>query len=164
MVRSASQRRLDDLLARHSLGQQADSNPAPHLICIPAVTFAALGLLFAMNFGISLIAIAAAILYYSRFGERIAAPLGAILLAMLAVWMTLSMLLMPAHHLVAAALSILLAASAAEFFFQIRVGRAKPPGWYRQYLLAGPVYCLVTLREKLQLRKAFAQAPGFDPN
>jgi hypothetical protein len=156
----AAHPRLDDLVQRYASEQQAGDQTALHWICIAAVIFSILGMFFVINFGLSLIAIAVAIVYYARFGERIAAPLGALLLGMLAIWM----MLMPAHHLVASSLCIFLAALTAEFSGQIRAGQAKPLSRYKQYLLAGPVYGLVMFREKLALREKLAETPGFDPN
>jgi len=160
MHRRASNRRLDDLVQQYASEQQARDNAVVHWICVLAVMFSGLGMLFAINFGISLIAIALAIVYYSRFGERIAATLGAMLLFMLAVWM----MLMPAHHLVASSLCIFLAVLAFEFSGQIRFGQVNPLRRYRHYRLAGLVYGLVVLRQKLALKEKFAETPGLDPN
>ncbi len=156
----ASNRRLVDLVQQFSDERLGLDNTVPHWIGILAVMFAALGMLFALNIGISLIAIAVAIVYYSRFGERIAAPLGAMLLCMLAIWM----MVMPAHHLAASSLCIFLAALGPEIYSRLRFGHAKPLGRTWRYFLDGPVYGLVMLMKKLALKEKLAETNGYDQN
>jgi hypothetical protein len=135
--------RLNQLVRRYGQSQRDPADRIMHWVYLPAIVFAALGMLFAANFGIALIAIATAILYYSQYGQRVAAQLGGALLAMLLVWT----LLMPAHYTIITSLGILAAALIGQFATRPRVGRPKATlASCRQYLLAGPVYALVLIR------------------
>jgi hypothetical protein len=128
--------RLNQLVRRYGQSQRDPADRIMHWVYLPAILFAA-------NFGIALIAIATAILYYSQYGQRVAAQLGGALLAMLLVWT----LLMPAHYTIITSLGILAAALIGQFATRPRVGRPKATlASCRQYLLAGPVYALVLIR------------------
>jgi hypothetical protein len=114
-----------------------------HWVYLPAIVFSVLGILFAINFGVALIAIALAILYYSQYGQLVAAQLGAALLAMLAAWM----LVMPAHYVVAASLGIFVLALAGQWSGRVRAGGPEPSfSAWKHFLLAGPVYALALIR------------------
>ncbi len=145
--------KLSSALAEYGRHHKNARNKRIHLLCIPAIVFSVIGLLFAVNFGIVLIAIAAAILYYSRFGQRTAIQMGAILIVMLGLWMTL----MPSYHLVLVALSIFVLAWTGQFAGHIYEG--SKPSFFEdiQSLLIGPVYVLAELKAK------FARDPGRHP-
>jgi len=146
MSDSFSNARLDALLLRHQPNPPGRETEFLPLVSIPAIMFAILGMLFAINFGISLIAIAAAILYYYRFGYPIAAGMAAVLLVMLAVWM----MVMPAHHLVAASFGIFLAAIAAQIFGGVHAAGGRSSRiWVPRQILSAPVYAMVMFRERL---------------
>lgn len=123
-------------------------DPLSCWLFLPAILFALLGLLFILNFGVALIGIAAAILYYGRSGLGIAAALGVLLLAMLGIWM----MLMPVHHLPAAVGAIALAAVGGRLYGQLRAGEKPSLAEWRQYLLAGPAEALALLRERITSR------------
>ncbi len=146
MSDSISNAKLDALVAQYRPDPAARDVALLHLACVPAIMFSLLGMLFAINFGVSLIAVALTILYYYRFGHALAAVMGAALLAMLAVWM----MLMPAHHLVAESIGIFLAALAGE---RTGSGNASRSGrsltWCGRRILAAPAYTLVMLRNRL---------------
>jgi uncharacterized membrane protein YGL010W len=143
MNRGLSNSKRDRLLAGYAHGGQDPEHRFMHWVYLPAIVFSALGMLFAINFGIALIAIALAILYYSQYGQLVAAQLGAALLAMLAIWM----LVMPAHYLVIASLGIFLLALASQCSGRVRAGGPKRSftAW-KHFLLAGPVYALAIIR------------------
>lgn len=152
--------RLEALIRQYPHDPWLRDDKLMHWVYLPAILFAVLGMLFILNLGIALIAVAVAILYYSRYGQGVAAQLGAVLLAMLGAWM----MLMPVHHLAAASLGIFLFALAGRFFGQRRARGVRPiPGW-KQYLLAGPVLALAMFREKLAVREALAERSGLDAN
>jgi uncharacterized membrane protein YGL010W len=158
MTSSSANARLDDLIRRYADRQQDQEHAPMRRICIAAILFSALGILFAINFGLSLIAVAIAILYYTRFGQRVAAEMGAMFLLMLAAWMILSIIFMPAHHLLAASFGMLILALAGWFFGPIndRQGKLSLSGFGRD-LQDGPIYLLVMIRERL------VKNPRLDP-
>jgi uncharacterized membrane protein YGL010W len=146
MSDSFSNARLDTLLRQYTPGPGEQDSHFLHWVCIPAILFAVLGMLFAINFGIALIAIAAAILFYYRFGYRVAAGMAGLLLGMLVVWI----MVMPSHHLVAASIGIFLAALAGQILGGMHAALGKNRlAWHRQ-VVAGPVYAMVMLRRSLQ--------------
>jgi hypothetical protein len=146
MIQRPGHARLYALLRQYVARRRSEGWEFTYLICLPAVLFSVLGMLVAINFGISLIAIAIAILHYCQFGQQIGAGLGAVLLLMLAIWL----LVMPAHHLVAASLAISLIALTGAFFSRFSAGYARLGSFgYRQSLIAGPVYALLLFRAKM---------------
>lgn len=137
--------KVDALIDHYASSHRNHRNEVIHCVCVPAILFAAVGLLFALNFGVTLLAIAAAILYYNRLSPGAALQMGVILLLMLAVWM----LVMPAHHILVLALGIFALGWIGQFIGH-RYEGAKPAFLEDlQYLLIGPLFVLAVLKEKL---------------
>jgi uncharacterized membrane protein YGL010W len=153
MTSTSSDLKLAAVLAEYGRHHQNPRNKLIHCICVPAILFAVVGLLVSLNFGVTLIAIAAAILYYNRFGARTAMQMGAVLIVMLVAWFAF----MPAHHLALIAFGIFILAWTGQFAGHILEG-AKPSFLEDiQYLFVGPLYVLAELKEKR------TRNPRFDP-
>jgi uncharacterized membrane protein YGL010W len=145
--------KLDALINHYASSHRNRRNEIIHCVCVPAILFAVVGLLLGLNFGVTLLAVAAAILYYNRLSQVAALQMGVLLLFMLAVWM----MVMPAHHIVALALSIYVLGWIGQFIGH-RYEGAKPAFLEDlQYLLIGPLFVLSVLRKKLFLN------PRLDP-
>jgi uncharacterized membrane protein YGL010W len=142
---SSSSDKLAAALAAYGRHHQNPRNRLIHCICVPAIVFSVIGLLVAINFGITLIVIAAAILYYNRFGQRVALQMGAALILMLVVWVVV----MPSHHLVLVALAIFILAWTGQAVGHIQEG--SKPSFFEdiQYLLIGPLFVLAELKARL---------------
>jgi len=142
---SLSSDKLATALAEYGRHHQDPRNRLIHCICVPAIVFSVTGLLVAMNFGVTLIVIAAAILYYNRFGRRVALQMGAGLILMLVVWLAL----MPSHHLVLVALAIFILGWTGQAVGHIQEG--SKPSFFEdiQSLLIGPIFVLAELKERL---------------
>jgi uncharacterized membrane protein YGL010W len=140
-------------IAEYGKLHQNRPNKLIHCICVTAIVFSIIGLLVAINFGITLIALAAAILYYNQFGQRTAIQMGAVLILMLVIWVSV----MPSHHLVLIALGIFILAGTGQAVGQIYQGSKPFFVENLQYLLIGPLYVLAELKGKL------ARNPRLDP-
>jgi uncharacterized membrane protein YGL010W len=144
---SSSSDKLAATLAAYGRHHQNPRNRLIHCLCVPAILFSLTGLLVAINFGITLIVLAGAILYYHRFGRKAAMQMGAVLILMLVVWLAV----MPSHHLVLVALAIFILACTGEAIGNIRQG--SKPAFFAdiQYLFIGPLFVLSEL-ERGRLR------------
>jgi uncharacterized membrane protein YGL010W len=153
MTPTASDLKLAAVLAEYARHHQNPRNRLIHYICVPAIVFSVIGILVSINFGVTLIAIATAILYYNRFGAKAAIRMGAVLIVMLMVWVTC----MPSHHLASIALGIFVLAWTGQFAGHILEG--SKPSFLEdlQYLFIGPLYVLAELKEKL------TRGPRLDP-
>jgi uncharacterized membrane protein YGL010W len=142
---SLSSDKLAAALAEYGRHHQNPRNRLIHCICVPAIVFSLTGLLVAINFGVTLIVIAAAIVYYNQFGRRAALQMGAVLILMLVVWLAL----MPSHHLVLVALAIFILGCTGQAVGHIQEG--SKPSFFEdiQYLLIGPLFVLAELKERL---------------
>jgi uncharacterized membrane protein YGL010W len=146
MSSTTTNTKLDALISHYASSHQEHRNEIIHCICVPAILFSVIGLLFALNFGLTLIAIAAAILYYNRLGHKAAVQMAVVMILMLLVWM----LVMPAHHIVLAAAGIFVVAWIGQFIGHAYEG-AKPSFTEDlQYLLIGPLFVLDVLKAKLR--------------
>jgi uncharacterized membrane protein YGL010W len=153
MTPSPSELKLAAVLAEYARHHQNPRNRFFHFICVPAIVFSVIGILVSINFGVTLIATAAAILYYNRFGPKAAMQMGAVLIVMLLAWVTV----MPSHHLALVAIGIFVLAWTGQFAGHILEG--SKPSFLEdlQSLLIGPLYVLTELKEKL------AHNPSLDP-
>jgi len=153
MRAEAGGQRLAAAIAEYAKLQHNRSHKLLHCLYVSAIVFSVIGLLVAINFGITLIALAAAILYYNRFGQRAVLQMSVLLLIMLVVWL----MIMPSHHLVLIALGIFILACTGQFADQIYLGTK--PSFFEdiQYLFIAPLYVLAALKARL------ARDPRLDP-
>ncbi len=89
MTPAPADQKLAAVLAEYARHHQNPRNKLIHCICVPAILFSVMGILVAINFGVTLIAIAAAILYYNRYGHKAAIQMGVVLSVMLVAWVTM---------------------------------------------------------------------------
>ncbi len=153
MTAIVREQRLAAAIAEYGRHHQNPRNKMIHCICVPAIVFSVVGLLVAINLGLALITIAIAILYYNRFGQKAAIQMGAILIIMLLVWITI----MPPHHLVALALGIFILAWTGQFAGHFYEG--SKPSFVEdiQSLFIGPLFVLAEIKHRL------ARGPRLDP-
>lgn len=153
MISTPTDHKLAAVLAEYSRHHQDPRNKLIHCICVPAIVFSVIGILVSINFGVTLIATAAAILYYNRYGKKAALQMTAVLIVMLVAWVTV----MPSHHLASIAIAIFVLGWTGQFAGHILEG--SKPSFLEdlQYLAIGPLYVLAELKEKL------ARNPRLDP-
>jgi uncharacterized membrane protein YGL010W len=143
---------LDALVNHYAAGHRNRRNELIHCVCVPAIVFAVLGLFSAIGFGVALLAIVGALLYYRRLSDAAAAEMAIVLLVMLAVWA----MIMPHHHRVAYAAVIFVAAWIGQFIGHAYEG-AKPSFFEDlQYLMIGPLYVIAVLKGKTGIKTAAA--------
>ncbi|MDR3521796.1 MAG: DUF962 domain-containing protein [Acidocella sp.] len=136
--------KLDGMIAHYALSHKNPRNEMIHCVCVPAIVFAVLGLLYALNLTVALIGMAAAVVYYARLGLQAAVEMAVVLLVMLAAWSLLSGL----HHLALVALLIFVVAWIGQFIGHYYEG-AKPSFLEDlQYLMIGPLFVIAVLKGK----------------
>jgi uncharacterized membrane protein YGL010W len=136
---------LNHLIDHYAQSHTNPRNELIHCICVPAILFAVLGVILAINFGLTLIAIALALVYYSRLGTGAALEMAVILVAMLAIWLVA----VPSPYILITALIIFVAAWIGQFVGHAIEG-AKPSFLEDlQYLLIGPLFVVDALKRRL---------------
>jgi uncharacterized membrane protein YGL010W len=135
----------DGLIRHYAASHRDPRNEAIHCVCVPAIVFAVIGFLFYVNIGLTLMAIAAAVIYYSRFSPLAAVEMAVILILMMAAWL----MLMPTHHILLAAAAIFILAWIGQFIGHAYEG-AKPSFFEDvQYFMIGPLFILAVLKNRV---------------
>lgn len=135
---------LDGRIAHYAASHRNPRNELLHLICVPAIVFAVLGFIYGFSLTLALIALAAAIVYYSRLGATAAVEMAIMLVAMLAVWSLFG----HTHHIVLASVIIFVLAWVGQFVGHYFEG-AKPSFLEDlQYLMIGPLYVIAVLKHR----------------
>ena len=129
-------------LAHYAENHRDRRNVIIHCVCVPAIMFAVIGLLMALNILVAIAAMIAATVYYTRIdpdrgvGIRTAAAMGAMMVGMFIVWLAL----VPAADRLAAALVIFVLAWIGQFVGHHLEGQK--PSFFDdvRYLLVGPLF------------------------
>jgi uncharacterized membrane protein YGL010W len=79
-------RPIDSLIATYSESHLNPVNEAIHCVCVPAIVFALLGLLWALHPGVALLMALASLAYYLWLSRSFAAGMVLMTAAMLGVW------------------------------------------------------------------------------
>ena len=136
--------KLDNMIAHYAQSHRNPLNEIIHCICVPAIVFAVLGLLYAVNLTLALIAMVAAVVYYARLSAQAAVEMAIMLMVMLAVWGLFN----GSHHRALAALVIFVVAWIGQFIGHYYEG-AKPSFLEDlQYLMIGPLFVISVLQQK----------------
>ncbi len=136
--------KLDGMIEHYALSHKNPRNEVIHCICVPAIVFAVLGLLYAASLTLALIGMVAAIVYYARLSTQAATEMAIMLMVMLAVWGLFG----GSHHIAMAALVIFVVAWIGQFVGHYYEG-AKPSFLEDlQYLMIGPLFVISVLKQK----------------
>lgn len=136
--------KLDAMIRHYAASHRNPRNEVIHCICVPAIVFAVLGLIYGLSLALALAAIAAAVIYYARLAAAAAVEMAVTLVLMLALWAIFS----GGQHVMAAAIVIFIAAWIGQFVGHYFEG-AKPSFLEDvQYLLIGPLYVIAILKHK----------------
>ena len=136
--------RLDGMIEHYAQSHRNPLNEIIHCICVPAIVFAVLGLLYAADLTLALIGMVAAIVYYARLSPQAATEMAIMLMLMLAVWGLFGR----SDHLALAALVIFVVAWIGQFIGHHYEG-AKPSFLEDlQYLMIGPLFVISVLKRK----------------
>ncbi|MCU4158698.1 DUF962 domain-containing protein [Acidiphilium sp. AL] len=129
-------------LAHYAESHRDRRNVIIHCICVPAIVFAVIGLLMALNILVAIAAMIVATVYYARIdpdravGIRAAATMAVMMVAMLVVWLVL----VPPGERLAAAVAIFVLAWIGQFVGHHLEGQK--PSFFDdlRYLLVGPLF------------------------
>lgn len=138
-------RAIDQWFDQYGESHQNTINKLLHWICVPLITFSVLGILWAIHPWASVIAIAAAMVFYVMLSWRIAAVMLVVSLIMLLILSTMNAVLLPS-------IAIFVLAWIGQFIGHHLEG--KKPSFLKdlQFLLIGPIWLIGGLFRTLGLR------------
>lgn len=138
-------RAIDVLLARYSESHRNPVNELIHIVCVPAIVFSLLGILWAIHPAVALLVVAAALVYYVKLSRPFAlgmAAMAGIMLALLAM--------LPDGTVLPTAIGVFVAAWIGQFIGHHIEG--KKPSFFDdlRFLLIGPLFVLDCLYRRLR--------------
>jgi uncharacterized membrane protein YGL010W len=139
-------RTIDMLLARYADSHRHPANERIHFVCVPAIVFTLLGLLWSIHPLVAAGACAAALCYYLRLSRPFALGMLALALAMLGVLAAL-----PPRVVLPLSLAVFVAAWIGQFVGHRIEG--KKPSFLDdlRFLLIGPLFVLGFLYRRFDL-------------
>ena len=146
MEYASTPRDIDVLLARYAESHRNTVNELIHIVCIPAIVFSLLGILWAIHPGVALLAVAAALVYYVKLSRAFALGMA----VMAAVMLTLLSML-PEGTVLVTSIAVFVLAWIGQFIGHHIEG--KKPSFFDdlRFLLIGPLFVLSFLYRKMRL-------------
>lgn len=143
---SSTPRDIDVLLARYAESHRNPVNELIHFVCIPAIVFSLLGILWAIHPVVALLVVAAALVYYVRLSRPFALGMAAMAAMMLGL---LNML--PAGTVLVTSIGVFVLAWIGQFIGHHIEG--KKPSFFDdlRFLLIGPLFVLSFLYRRMRL-------------
>jgi uncharacterized membrane protein YGL010W len=144
--RALAPRQIDLLLGRYGESHRNPLNETIHVVCIPAIVFSLLGLLWAIHPFIALLTVGGALAYYFTLSRPFALGMGAMAALMLAV-----LSLIPPGMVLPVSIGVFVLAWAGQFVGHHIEG--KKPSFFEdlRFLLIGPLFVLAILYRRLNL-------------
>lgn len=144
--RTLAPRQIDLLLGRYGESHRHPLNETIHMVCIPAIMFSLLGLLWAVHPVIALLTVAAALAYYFTLSRPFTLGMGAMAALMLAV-----LSLIPSGMVLPVSIGVFVLAWVGQFIGHHIEG--KKPSFFEdlRFLLIGPLFVLAILYRRLNL-------------
>lgn len=138
-------RAIDQWFDQYGESHQNAVNKLLHWICVPLITFSVLGILWAIDPWVSVIAVAAAMAFYTMLSWRIAAVMLVVSLLMLLILWNMTIVFWPC-------VAIFVLAWIGQFIGHHLEG--KKPSFFKdlQFLLIGPIWLVGALFRMLGLR------------
>lgn len=138
-------RAIDQWFDQYGESHQNAVNKLLHWICVPLITFSVLGILWAIDPWVSVIAVAAAMAFYTMLSWRIAAVMLVVSLLMLLILWNMTVVFWPC-------VAIFVLAWIGQFIGHHLEG--KKPSFFKdlQFLLIGPIWLVGALFRMLGLR------------
>lgn len=145
-MEQATQRQIDALLAKYSESHLHPTNEIIHFICIPAIVFSLLGLLWSAHPYVALGAVLVSMGYYVTLSMPFALGMLLISIAMLFI-----LLLMPHEAVLSVSVAVFVIAWIGQFVGHEIEG--KKPSFFEdlRFLLIGPLFVLGFLYRKLNI-------------
>ena len=146
MHTASTPRAIDVLLARYGESHRNPVNELIHIVCIPAIVFSLLGILWALHPAVALLIVAAALAYYVTLSRAFALGMGVMVGAMLLV-----LAMLPDGTVLPTAIGVFVAAWLGQFVGHHIEG--KKPSFFDdlRFLLIGPLFVLSILYRRIRL-------------
>jgi uncharacterized membrane protein YGL010W len=146
MHTASTPRAIDVLLARYGESHRNPVNELIHIVCIPAIVFSLLGILWAIHPVVASIVVAAALAYYVKLSRAFA--LG---MAMMAGVMLALLAMLPDGTVLPTSIGVFVAAWIGQFIGHHIEG--KKPSFFDdlRFLLIGPLFVLRILYQRLRV-------------
>jgi len=146
MHTASTPRAIDVLLARYGESHRNPVNELIHIVCIPAIVFSLLGILWAIHPVVPLLVVAVALVYYSKLSRAFA--LG---MAVMAGAMLVLLAMLPDGTVLPTAIGVFVAAWIGQFVGHHIEG--KKPSFFDdlRFLLIGPLFVLSILYRRIRL-------------
>ena len=143
---SSTPREIDVLLGRYAESHRNPMNEAIHFVCIPAIVFSLLGILWAIHPVVALVVVAAALVYYMKLSRPFALGMAAMAAVMLGL---LSML--PEGTVLVTSIGVFVLAWIGQFIGHHIEG--KKPSFFDdlRFLLIGPLFVLSFLYRRIRV-------------
>jgi uncharacterized membrane protein YGL010W len=146
MYTASTPRAIDVLLARYGESHRNPVNELIHIVCIPAIVFSLLGILWALHPAVALLVVAAALTYYVTLSRTFALGMGVMAGAMLVL-----LAILPDGTVLPTAIGVFVAAWLGQF-----VGHhieSKKPSFFDdlRFLLIGPLFVLSILYRRIRV-------------
>jgi uncharacterized membrane protein YGL010W len=146
MYTASTPRAIDVLLARYGESHRNPVNELIHIVCIPAIVFSLLGILWALHPAVALLVVAAALAYYVTLSRTFALGMGVMAGAMLLV-----LALLPDGTVLPTSIGVFVAAWLGQFVGHHIEG--KKPSFFDdlRFLLIGPLFVLSILYRRIRV-------------
>ena len=146
MHTASTPRAIDVLLARYGESHRNPVNELIHIVCIPAIVFSLLGILWAIHPIVPLLVVAVALVYYSKLSRTFA--LG---MAVMAGAMLVLLALLPDGTVLPTSIGVFVAAWIGQFVGHHIEG--KKPSFFDdlRFLLIGPLFVLSILYRRIRV-------------
>lgn len=146
MHTASTPRAIDVLLARYGESHRNPVNELIHIVCIPAIVFSLLGILWALHPAVALLVAAAALAYYVTLSRTFALGMGVMAGAMLVL-----LAMLPNGTVLPTSIGVFVAAWLGQFIGHHIEGRK--PSFFDdlRFLLIGPLFVLSTLYRRIRL-------------
>ena len=146
MYTASTPRAIDVLLARYGESHRNPVNELIHIVCIPAIVFSLLGILWALHPAVALLVAAAALAYYVTLSRTFALGMGVMAGAMLVL-----LAMLPNGTVLPTSIGVFVAAWLGQFVGHHIEG--KKPSFFDdlRFLLIGPLFVLSILYRRIRL-------------
>lgn len=146
MHTASTPRAIDVLLARYGESHRNPVNELIHIVCIPAIVFSLLGILWALHPAVALLVVAAALAYYVTLSRTFA--LG---MAVMAGAMLVLLAMLPNGTVLPTSIGVFVAAWLGQFVGHHIEG--KKPSFFDdlRFLLIGPLFVLSILYRRIRV-------------
>jgi len=146
MHTASTPRAIDVLLARYGESHRNPVNELIHIVCIPAIVFSLLGILWALHPAVALLVVAAALAYYVTLSRTFALGMGVMAGAMLVL-----LAMLPDGTVLPTSIGVFVAAWLGQFVGHHIEG--KKPSFFDdlRFLLIGPLFVLSILYRRIRL-------------